>query len=272
MDEQNLSIRNFSLINSLLVILNNHDENDTYFILAKYLLKHFDDLDELSIYDMADDCFVSRSSIHRFIKYIGFDNFTAMKHTFKETKIHYNAYISYATHTNFKKYVYESMNDMMKSINEMAELQDLLKLAKMIHDSNCVVIVISNTSSSSALEFQQGMIAIGKLVRIVTNSTPNLEILDSLTKNDLLITISVTGNYAIAIGDDVRKVNAYKCLITLNHSMQFEDYYNYIFYLSKKPHSSNHINHGLNNVYTRYGAGYFFDLLYNFYVEKYQTK
>ena len=59
------SITRFNLLTSLLSILNTNDTEDTNFHIAKYILEHFQELDRLSIYDLAEECFVSRSSIQR---------------------------------------------------------------------------------------------------------------------------------------------------------------------------------------------------------------
>ena len=69
------SITRFNLLTTLLAILNTNNTEDTNFHIAKYILEHFQNLDQLSIYTVADECFVSRSSVQRFIKTIGYDSF-----------------------------------------------------------------------------------------------------------------------------------------------------------------------------------------------------
>ena len=161
------------------------------------------------------------------------------------------------------------MNDMMKDITEIFKIQNFNKLIESIHQSDTVVILIADIAGSSAKVFQQCLIAAGKLVRIGTDSTANHDLLCQLTENDLLITVSMTGNYAYAIREELASVQASKNLITLNYSHIFEEQYNTVFYLSRHYYSCDHISSGLQNVYTRYAASYFFDLLFNLYTSKY---
>lgn len=256
----------------MLAILNSNNDDDTYVALSKYLLTHYHELDRISIFDVADECFVSRSSVQRFIKDIGFESYTAVKECLEETKIHQNAYLSYADDPDFVDHSFLAMDLMMRDIAHMAAEQGLSRLARDIHGCGNVVIVIDEMSGSAVKRFQNGMLAMGKLIRLVTNSTANNQLLADLKKSDMLITCSVTGNYAIACNDDIRGIHAQRVLVTMNHADLFRDTYDRIFYLSGDAYESDHITHGLQNVYTRYGASYFFDLLYHEYVMMYGTK
>ena len=78
-DTEMNDINRFGLLNALLNIINNFDEEDSKVIIAKYFLKNIDRIEEINIYNAADECFVARSSIRRFAKYIGFNNFRNLK-------------------------------------------------------------------------------------------------------------------------------------------------------------------------------------------------
>lgn len=275
MDENNkkqqntFSLKGFNITSSLLAIINYSDENDINYVLANYLLERIDILDKISIYDVIDYCFVSRSTIHRFVKSIGFDSFTHMKDNIRHMRIHSEAFIDFANHSSFKDYFMNSMDDMLRDINDTIDQKNIGQLADQIKTSHNVVILNADTSSSSAKEFQLEMASMGRLIKLVTNISSNTGILNTLTESDLLITCSATGNYAIATKDDAKNVKAHKVLVTLNHAKQFEEYYDTIILLSNKFQSCEYISNGMQNVYTRYGINYFFDLLFNDYVQKY---
>lgn len=61
--QNNFSLSYFNLMTSLLAVLNSNEDDDTNLVLARYLLEHFHELKNLSIYDVAEECYVSRSSI-----------------------------------------------------------------------------------------------------------------------------------------------------------------------------------------------------------------
>ncbi|WP_373266634.1 MurR/RpiR family transcriptional regulator [Hungatella hathewayi] len=254
-----------------MAVLNSNEDDDTNLVLARYLLEHFHELKNLSIYDVAEECYVSRSSIQRFAKLIGYESFTAMKQNAPITRQHMDAFVQYACHPEFDQYLRISMDDMMQDLNEMFLSQNLDALVKRIHDSEQVVILAADLSSYPAKVLQQGLAAIGKLIRIVTDAYPDTALLQNLKPEDLVIVTSTTGNYAIATLSDLQSVHACKVLITLNHSEKFESCYDSVIYLSHKFHSSDRITEGIQNVYTRYGVSYFFDLLFNLYIEKVNT-
>lgn len=275
MDENNkkqqnaFSLKGFSITSSLLAIINNSNEDDINYVLANYLLERIDILDKISIYDVIDYCYVSRSTIHRFVKSIGFESFTHMKDNIRHMRVHSRAFIDFVNQSSFHDYIMTSMVDMLTDINDTIDQQNIELLVDLIKNSRNVVILNYDTSSSSAKEFQLEMTSLGRLIKLVTNISGNAGILPALTEDDLLITCSASGNYAIATKDDVKDVKARKFLITLNHAKQFEEYYDTIIFLSDKFQSCDYISNGMQNVYTRYGINYFFDLLFNRYVQKY---
>lgn len=73
------TIKTFSLTSTLLDIINSNEDGKTDVVLAKYLIDHIYELQEKSVYDIADETFTSRSSVQRFFKRIGFDSYSKVK-------------------------------------------------------------------------------------------------------------------------------------------------------------------------------------------------
>ncbi|MBQ9327537.1 MAG: MurR/RpiR family transcriptional regulator [Solobacterium sp.] len=270
--ENRYSAVRFNPQTSLLAILNRNDEKDISYILAKYLLEHFSSVPDMSIYQIADDCYTSRSSVQRFFKTIGYDSYTAFKEDVSEVKQHQKSFITYTDHTDFAEYIMTSVEDMMNDISTMADRQKISRIAERIHDCDNFVIVNAEDSSSSARIFQQHMLSMGRLVQLVTSANSTEEKLSRLTDRDFMMTCSVSGNYAIAINDEIKDVKAYRALVTLNHTALYEDNYDTIFYLSEKLRTSDRTIRKMRNVYTRYGMSYFFDLLFHSYFVQYQNE
>lgn len=258
---------------SFLAVLNSNDESDTNVVLAKYFLQNFHRISDMSIYQVAEECYTSRSSVQRFIKSIGYETFTALKDSTEEVISHQTSYHTYADHTDYPEYLMHSVTSMMEDINRMAEKQRLARLAETIHDSTNVFIISAEDSSSSARIFQQQMLSMNRLIRIVTSSAhTNPEIVNTLDEHDCVITCSASGNYALTINEEMQAVRAHKALVTLNRTTLFEPTYDYIFYLSGEYLPSNRTLTTIRNVYTRYGMSYFFDLLFHYYYARYQNE
>ena len=165
---------------------------------------------------------------------------------------------------DYKEYLSGSIGEMMEEINRIATPAVLDKLAESIHASRHVVLFTSDFSGMAARSFQQSMVVMGKLVQIVSDAHYTLDYLKVLTPEDLLITVSATGNFATLMEPMVQKAAAYKVLVTVNHAIKMWKSYDQVIYLSEKDNS------GARTVYSQYGMTYFFDILYSYYVNKYR--
>lgn len=98
-----MKINRLSLLNSLFNVLNENNQGDPYFILAEYFLEHYHELSRLNIYDVAADCFVSRSSIRRFCQAIGYENFVAFKDEFAQYDDQRASFQKHAGRENYRE-------------------------------------------------------------------------------------------------------------------------------------------------------------------------
>jgi DNA-binding MurR/RpiR family transcriptional regulator len=258
----------FNVMTSLLMVVNHTPENDLYNVLARYLLEHFNDLQDMSIYTVADDCFASRSSVQRFIKSIGYESFTSMKANAKVVKAEAAAFLTYTSQPDYEHSLQKSVDDMMQDINSEAELQDIDAIGRMISQAKNTVIVVSETSNNFARTFQESMVSLGKLIRIQSDSMTDQPLIHDLDEDDLILVASVSGNYALRLNNEMKEIRTGKVLITLNRAELFKQVYNRIFYLSGIHMISRSEPSKMRNVYTKYGMLYFFDLLYHSYVKQ----
>lgn len=259
----------FSLMTSLLNVMNTSSPEDSSYILSRYFLEHFSTLRQLNIFDVAQECFVSRSGIRRFCQSIGFDNFSMLKDYSQERKMHHDVFTHYADRPDFAAAMKADMIKMMDEIEFLAEKQDIGYLVREIHDSPLVYLLTSDYSSMAAREFQLEMMVMGRLVHLLTDSGKGAGRADSLDSGTLVITCSATGNYALAADETVRSLQAKKVLITKCRFPLFSKTYDRIFYLSETGGEDPPLPDSPRDIYTRYGMNYFLDLLYNRYVKTY---
>ena len=267
-----LDIKTFNLISTLLNLINDNEEDDINTYLAKYFLNNLENLENKSIYDIADECFTSRSTVQRFIKNIGYDSFNNIKSKTDMCISHNKRYGKYYTRKNFRSSYLEELKDMMDSIDKIIDSSTISYFIDLIHLSNTVVFNYADSSTVAPLDFQEAMLCFKKNIRCVTNGSHSIDLLKSLNENDTIITLSVTGNYALASLSDIEKTRANKVLITLNKSDEFKNVYDKIIYLNQNSPSVNFIQTGTKNAYTIYGLTYFLDLMLNKYYEKYHEE
>ena len=260
----------FNILTSLLSIMNQNDESNVDCVLAKYLLEHLDEIPRLSIYDLADACYVSRSSIHRFVRSCGYESFREFKKASVDADMHRRRFIQYTDFTDYPVHLKYQTMQMMEDVTRIADSEEMSRTIEAIHDSKEVVFLVADDSSSPVRVFQQQMTAVNKIVCVLTSSNTNLSMIDSLTDRDLLVVCSISGNFAIMINDDVRELATKKILLTTNRTTLFSSSYDTIFYLSSYRFSASSNLVASQNIYTAYSLSYFLDLLFHFYYEKYQ--
>ena len=260
----------FNILTSLLSIMNQNDESNVDCVLAKYLLEHLDEIPRLSIYDLADACYVSRSSIHRFVRSCGYESFREFKKSSVDADMHRRRFIQYTDFTDYPVHLKYQTMQMMEDVTRIADSEEMSRTIEAIHNSKEVVFLVADDSSSPVRVFQQQMTAVNKIVRVLTSSNTNLSMIDSLTDRDLLVVCSISGNFAIMINDDVRDLATKKILLTTNRTTLFSSSYDTIFYLSSYRFSASSNLVASQNIYTAYSLSYFLDLLFHFYYEKYQ--
>lgn len=67
------------LMNKLNDYLYNTEQDDINHLIVKYIKKHINDIENMTIDELANGCFVSKGKISKFCKILGYDNFIAFK-------------------------------------------------------------------------------------------------------------------------------------------------------------------------------------------------
>ena len=259
-EQRRSSIRHFSLMNSLLAVLNASDHDSTDSVLARYFLEHFDHLDQLNVYDVAERCYTSRSGIRRFCQSIGLDNFSDLKSYTWEWERHRNQFVSYATHDAYRAYLTDAIEQMIAQVNRVVTDDFLDDLARLFHRSERVAILTSDFMSMSIRQFQQSMLYSHKIVHVITDSTGDIAQLAALGPGDALVVISEHGNYARAVQSTLAGSNVPRALITVDADEALVASFDFAIRLSGAATSDG------RTVYAQYGITYVLDLLYNRYL------
>ena len=259
------SIARFNVLTTLLSLINTKEEDDTDVVIARYFVDHLNEIQHTSIYKIADECYVSRSSVQRFIKKLGYDSYTQMKSGIEEIIEHEKSYINYTDHTDYRNYLDLAITSMCKDIEETTKSPSFNKIVNIFENAETIVILTAEDSSHACKLFQQQLLSVGKLIRIITSASSNISLLDTLNEKDLLLVCSVTGNYALAINDSLSDIKARKVLITINRTTAFEGKYSFIYYLSSEVLLSSYTIQGVRNVYNNYALHVFFDILFHDY-------
>lgn len=259
-----MNINRLSLLNSLFSIINENNKESPNYVLAHYFLEHYHKLSELNIYDISAECFVSRASVRRFCKSIGYENFLDLKTAFKEYDDKYSYYMKHSNRENYRESLTREINEMIVELDKRMNVDEVDKIAERIYKSKSVVFLTAGAAMSIVQEFQQSMIFHGKIINLVSDAYTDNTLVNTLDKEDMVVTISAMGTFAMVSRDYISESNAYKVLITVNRNENFKDWYDKVYHLSSVDRSENG-----RSVYEKYGISYMFDIIYSVYVRKY---
>lgn len=250
-----------NILYNLLYSLNDElDKNDTgsvNFVLSRYFIENFEAIPNANIYQMAEDCNVSRASIRRFSQGMGFENFADMKKTIKNHLPENNN----IPDKNYRELLTGNLIRIVSELDERMNTHEIDVICDRISKAKKMIILTSRTSMSNAKDFQIELASKGKLSYIISDDSLDSMIFDDFEKSDYIITLSVSGLFAKSVSEKMCQIDCNKDLITVNRIIDFGNSFSHVYYMSHLDHSTN------PDVYRAYGLHYFLDIIQNHYSE-----
>ncbi|RHS37279.1 MurR/RpiR family transcriptional regulator [Coprobacillus sp. AF09-1A] len=130
------------IINRLNELLNNTEHEDINHVIAKYMKKHFTQIPYMTIEEIANGCFVSKSKISMFCKRLGYDHFHSFKNDCLKDVLAKQEIIdhqSIPTSKNYLDYLYTTFYMLEKKFSQLDE-NDIKKLVNDIHHSKHIFV------------------------------------------------------------------------------------------------------------------------------------
>lgn len=258
----------------LLRLYNESTEHSVEKILSKYFLDRFDNISNISIYDVSDECNVSRATVRRFFKKLDFDSFLDFKNEFKapydismfEIELDRDDYIN-------------------EHISQISEIQDFFKhnkcqvldktkqLAEKMINANNIYWLTSTSTTRMVEDMQMQFMRFNSLWNIVINFERNKDI--DIKENDIVIVASSSAVLAQTIVSELETLPCPIYLVTLNQNYT-HSVFNEIIRLTDSTLYSN--TQQISNetikqevVNRKYATNLFFDILYYEYAKLYRN-
>ena len=161
--------------------------------VASFILDHFDDLAVYSAADLARLTGVSKSTVSRLFKRLGFENYRTVKDHARQLRnmgvplvIDANA-MQEETGASFKRHLQREQDNLQRCLNGIAADQ-FAALVKRLDNARHVVVIGFRNSYPLALHFRQQLIQARTQVRVVPHPNQSLaeEIVD-LTEQDVVV-------------------------------------------------------------------------------------
>ena len=158
----------------------------TDFSILNYLIAHKEKIQNQSIHEIADDVFVSSTSIVRLAKKLGFSGFSEMKYSMKsETD---------DNSEEFKSSIALLEQDIQDTLNLISE-QNLQPICRQIKSANRVFCYGTDWGEKFSVSYlARNFLACNIFIHQFPSVTEFLWTLDQITEDDLVIIISFSGN------------------------------------------------------------------------------
>jgi DNA-binding MurR/RpiR family transcriptional regulator len=252
-----MEINNLGLLNSLSSIINVGKSDNIEYVLAEYILKNLYRISNVSILEITEECFTSRSAVRRFCEQLGYENFSKLKSSV--TRLVFPSNLRFRDITEYSSYqsrIKSLIDDMILDIDEQFNLEKINFLCQLIHKDVNVVFLCANNTSGTIVKFQQELMFASKVTRVISTSFTKNEVLKTLTDEDIIITVSASGKFAELSLEFVNSLKGHKFLITGNQEQNLKNVYENVCYISK-----NSITNDYLSIYGKYGITYILDLL-----------
>jgi len=163
--------------------------------IASYILSHIDEVKQSNIGELAKKCHVANSSISRFCKEVGLNDFVELKELINTTSFNFDLY---SNHHNINTRSLDFVTRVKESLNLVCESLDYEALKHLVKDIDRyekIAIFGLLKAETVAMNLQSDLLMLGKVALTKVQFKQQLEYLKNATDKDLIIIFSYTGIY-----------------------------------------------------------------------------
>ncbi|MDO4467126.1 MAG: MurR/RpiR family transcriptional regulator [Bacillota bacterium] len=215
-----------SLMTRLFRYVNSQNKKDTNHDIAVSLLRHYNEIPDKTINELADMCYASPASISRFVKTMGFDSFQDFKETCRNTLQINSTDYSLKTVKSDRNEMSEIFNRYTKDVisniifaKETLEYDQLEDVCSSIRESDRILVLGLEFSTLLSQHIQSRFALMNKYVEVALSYEEQIEAAKSMTENSTVIILSLEGGFIYRREDVVkvlREKNVKIILITMN--------------------------------------------------------
>lgn len=179
-------------------------------------------------------------------------------------------YLTYVRATrDERRSLHADLDAIYSTIDGLVTTGSLADVARLAHDSDHVVLFATDSSTLSLREFQQAMLAEGRTVRMVAESSIERNGIRALGENDLLIVVTTSNAFAKRQARLITQSGAHKVLVTAsreaNATPEARALFDDILLIGEGCAEGS----DLHRIYATYGVTYLFDCLFGEYALRY---
>lgn len=189
------------VLSILLRQINSSVKKGNAYDIAKALLDHYHEIPELTIHELADACYISASSLSRFIRTIGFEQYTDFKKACKKNigiDVDYSKDMVKAKAEDMRpileRYT-ESIKQNIEYTYQQMNFEQLDKLCTMIFEAKEIAFFGLEFATLLGQHFQIKMASMNKFIRLGLSYEEQIDIARDLHDGALIFVASLEGGY-----------------------------------------------------------------------------
>ncbi len=189
------------LIVRLITLLNNENTNSTNYHIAFTLLNHYNLIHSASISEIATLCNVSKSTMSKFARLLGFDDYVDLKDNAPFVENRFDNSLNYVTNilssiekSGVTPYI-DTIIDTINAYKEAIDLNAIDRVALALLNHQKVATFGLMFSESAAIDFQYKLAYVGKFILTFQNDLQQEEFLHTASADTLIIVFSNSGNF-----------------------------------------------------------------------------
>lgn len=224
--------KSIHLLQRLMDRINCEYEDLSYSKCANYLVDNYSRLQEISLQELCEENFVSKSTVRRFCQNMGYQNFSELK-------------LSKITEEKARREEKEMFELLGKQIE--VNQSDLEEIIAYLDEYSSVYILFPNELYFAAYEFQRQMSELNRIVYLVPNIDLHFSLIEKLLDTSLVIILNIDEQYTNSLEDYIKDIKGKICRISLPENNKNDD----IIIQSLEP-----------NVNSKYLYLYFLDMVF----------
>lgn len=183
---------------SLIAVINSEETSSTYYRIAKYLLQNNYIAKHVSMDDVAKNCYCAKSTVSRFCRQIGYENYYELNQDLfestKKSQDKYDRYLGYDFNTSKEIF----LGDLLYAIemfNTSIKHEDVKKFISNLTDYEEIAVFGNSQSQTIAQKFQNDMCLSRKIITASALPEHQKTYIQNADDKTLIIIISFSGTY-----------------------------------------------------------------------------
>lgn len=194
----------------LLNVINRDSQDSTNFIIAKYILENLTCIKLVSTKDLAEECNVSKSSISRFCRKIGYEDFMELQIAIATYRSHIDKRFPDLEEINTTEIAQNFLESTKKMVHHFEKQLDIHVLDELVHDLyhyERVVLMGHVQSSFPAFSLQHYLTILHKFVYSTQDLNEQKDMLERFDEHNLIVIFSAGGKFLERVLDRVSVMN-----------------------------------------------------------------